>query len=179
MTRRLISIVLLVVICFALSGCRYGKKEENSMRVQRITFLQGGTTRTIESKFYFEYTDEEVDKAEFENATEKIENIYNTAGTIGVDGTVKDYRSETFNDSISPEELKEFVGKTYYYCADDGYGYIYGYLKITYTALHISYVDVSIINDDTFEVSYFDENLKETITMKVKSDNYSIVYFNE
>jgi len=179
MTRRFISIVLLVVICFALGGCRYGKKEENSIRVQQITFLQGGMTRTIESKFYFEYTEEEVDKEEFENATEKIEKIYNSEGTIGLDGTVKDYRSGALNSSISPEELNEFVGKTYYYCADDGYGYIYGYSKITYTALHISYVDVFFINDDTFEVSYFDVTFKETKTIRVKSDNYSIVYFNE
>ena len=131
------------------------------------------TIRRIKSRFYFEYITGPVDAAEYENAAEKLEFPY-TAGIVEVNGTVQNQGYNYFNYGETPEQLNDYIGKTYYYYSAD----YRSYQKIIYTALHLSYLNLTFINDDTFEVSYYDNSLKCTQTLRIKTDSYTVVYFN-
>ena len=172
--KKFIATLLLVVICFTLGACNNSDKNSNSIQVQQITYTLGGSTPTLTSRFYFDYILEEVSVTEYENATEKLEKYY-TAGIIEVDGTVSNQGNYSFNNGDTPKQLKDYIGKTYYCPAPYIYGICY---KITYTAVHISYLNVTFINDSTFELSYYDNSLKRTQTSRIKTDNYKIVYFS-
>lgn len=171
--KKFITILLLAVMCFTFVACNNSDKDDSSIQVQQITYTNGENSITLTSRFYFEYTTEQVDAAEYENAAGKLGSKYYTAGIVEVNGTVKNQGSYYFNNGETPEQLNDYVGKTYY-CTDD-----YGrYQKITYTALHLSYLNVTFINDATFEVSYYDNSLKGTQALRIKTDNYKVVYFS-
>ena len=170
--KKFITILLLAVMCFTFVACNNSDKDDSSIQVQQIIYANGADSITLTSRFYFEYTTDLVDAAEYENAAEKLEFPY-TAGIIEVNGTVKHQGSYYSNRGETPEQLNDYIGKTYYYPADYG-----NYKKITYTALHLSYLNLTFINDDTFEVSYYDNSLKGTQTLRIKTDSYTVVYFN-
>ena len=172
--KKFVSIFLLLAICMTFAACsdikNYGKE---SVRVQQFVYSDGDFTRNLVSKFYFDYTEEEVDASEYEAATNKLDKYFYREGEIEVDGTVKNTSGYYFNNGETPEELNKYVGKTYY--GTDGYG---RYCKITYTALHLSYLDVTFISDDTFEVTYYDDDLKGMQTLRIKTEYYTMAYFS-
>lgn len=171
--KKFIALVVLVIMCFTLVACNNSEKGDGSTQVQQITYTNGEASITLTSRFYFDYTIERVEAAEYEDAAEKLGSKYYTAGIIEVNGTVKNQDFYYFNNGETPEQLSEYIGKTYYYT--DEYG---RYEKITYTAIHISYLNITFVNDDTFEVSYYDHTLKGTQTLRIKTDNYKVVYFS-
>lgn len=173
--KKLVTILLLVVMCFLLMACGNSEKTEGPVQVQKITYSDGEGTEVLTSEFYFDYIIEEVDKAEYDNATEKLGEKFYTSGIIKVDGTVKNGGSYVFSNGETPAQLNEYVGKTYYVI---NYNYARGYYKITYTALHLSYLNITFVNGDTFEVSYYDNFLKGTQTLRIKTDNYTVLYFS-
>lgn len=179
--KNFIAILLLAAMCFTLAACNNSDKADGSIQIQQITYSNGRDTATLTSKFYFEYTTEEIDASEYKTATEKLKKPY-TSGRIEADGTVSNEIEFNFNNGERAEQLNDYVGKTYYYTVTEGEGYYGGeyivYHKITYTALHISYLNVTFVNDDTFEVSYYNGYAKETETLRIKTDNYKMVYFN-
>ena len=151
--KKIISIALLSCLMISLLSACSSKMltGDDSIKVQSITYSHGNSTTTLTSSYYFEYTKEEVDVTEYENATEKIEYDYDS-GIITIDGFARikiiGDRNETYERTTN--QLKELVGKTCYYMND----WTKRCYKITYTDLHLSYLNVKFINDDTFEVSY-------------------------
>ena len=188
--KKVLTVFLLVAMCFTFVGCNnigavcncdpdavckcgeITSNDQTSVRVQSITYTDGEETISLTSRFRFEYTEEYVGKYTDEEYEDAIEKCY-TSGIIEVNGTVKNQSDYVFNDGHTPEQLSDYVGKTYYV------HYLGYYKKITYTAVHISYLDVTFISDDTFEVSYYDYSLKDTLTLRIKTDNYKIVYFSK
>ena len=171
--KKFMELVIIVIMCFTLVACVNSKKDDDSIQVQQITYTNGEDSITLTSRFYFDYIIEQVDAAEYENATEKLGSKYYTAGIIEVNGIVKNQGMFYFNNGETPEQLNEYVGKTYY--CSDSYG---RYQKITYTAIHLSYLNITFINDGTFVVSYYDNSLRGTQTLRIKTDNYKVVYFS-
>ena len=175
------------IICIALFSCLLisllsacGSKMltgDDSIKVHSITYSHGNSEETIYSSYEFEYTIDIVDVTEYENSKEKREDIY-IRGTISIDGFAR-VNEGGITYEQTPNQLKDLVGKTYYYKRSDYNDTNHRYYKITYTDLHISYVNVTFINGDTFEVSYYSESDGKTITKRIKTEYYSITYFNE
>ena len=178
--KKFITIILLSAMCFTLFSCNDSENDDGSVRVQQITYTTSEDTVTLTSSFYFDYTTEEVDVSEYENAAKKLgyDRCY-TTGIIEVNGTAKNTSNNAFNDGHTPEQLSDFIGTSFYSWDYDYNNYQKIYLKHTYTAVHISYLNVTFVNDDTFEVSYYDNSLKGTKTLRIKTDNYNMVYFSE
>ena len=116
--KKLITILLLAVMCFTLAACDNSDKGNSSIQVQQITYTNGEDSITLTSRFYFEYTTEQVDATEYDNAAEKLGSKYYTAGIIEVNGTVKNQGFYYFNNGETPEQLNDYVDKTYY-CTDE------------------------------------------------------------
>ena len=177
--KKFITIILLSAMCFTLFSCNDSENDDGSVRVQQITYATGEDTVTLTSRFYLDCTTEEVDASEYENAAEELKQWPYTSGIIEVNGTIKNQGTTHFNDGLTVDQLSNFIGTSFYSWDYDYNNYQPIYLKHTYTAVHISYLNVTFVNDDTFEVSYYDNSLKGTKTLRIKTDNYNMVYFSE
>ena len=164
--KKLVSVLLLVVFCLSLSSCI----NEEPVQVQSISYSEGNLT----SSFSFQYSVENITKEEYDNAAEKMGEKFYTSGIIEVDGTAKNQGNYHFNDGHTPEQLQDRVGKTYY-CHNLNLGYV----KLTYTSLTISYINVRFLSDGALEVSYAVSADNEMQMFRIKSENYKIVYFLE
>lgn len=172
--KKLLIRLLLTAMCLSLVSCG-GFGENETKVVQSIVYDCGDGIVTLTSKYYFEYEEEEITAYEYEQAVDGVLNFY-TYGTINVDRTVGD------SDPFPLVLLNNYVGKSYYFIDYSSYDFVngefqYKYKRRTYTALHLAYLEVNFISDDVFEVSYYDPDLKDTQTLRIKTDNYKMVYF--
>jgi hypothetical protein len=179
----LAAITLLVTITFSV-GCEEIENRFVYKEVQKVTYALGGNWITRESKYFCEYEIEEVTEEEYLIVGNKYCDNYEyyTSGKIQRDRTVYEYN---IGEKLTLEELEEYTKYAHYIKEIDGgeldenYNYIhtYSYKKITYTNVIISLINVKFIDENTFELKYYDEQVKEFVTQKINSDNYEISYF--
>lgn len=146
-----------------------------SVKVQRITYMEGEKIVYLTSTFGFSYTAEDLTYEEYFASEELIYDISYISGIIQMDGTVqsRDWLYP-YDESDTPEDLKRYIGKSFY--AFTGCGST-GYQKIILTEIYVSYLYVDFVNDDTFDVSYYSNSFKKTITKRIKTSYYKIDYF--
>lgn len=173
--------VLLAAITFGclFTGCK--KEGDGYTEVCKVKYTHSGGSTTLSSKFYFNYILEEVTYKEYKSADKKVEKFY-TQGDICIDRTVENkgyYElssrrySANFSDGYTVEELAMYVGQTLYYTLEGSYEYY----KISYSDLVVAYVEIKNIKDDSFDVKYYNSDLKSYSKKTVKSSNYEIEYF--
>ncbi len=187
------SICAIVMLLALLTvGCDKSERRSYSVRAYQMEYSVAGNINRLRSQYFLEYTKEECDISEYNNATNKLEdyNSYNFyRGYIDIDGKVENAGWFTKNgeqtpERIKPTELIKLTDQAFY--LQEPYRYSnsgdleYRYYRVTITAVHIGYVDVTFYHDGSFEVTAYDYNNSVPIMpLRVMPESYEIVYFNE
>lgn len=176
--KKILSLIMVFVsLCsmFALSGC--GDNEPEYKQVQSVSYFYGDNEITVYSKIHFIYSTEDVSEEEYNNAENKGK--YYDVGIIKLDKTVENQGAWSINDGAKPEELKSQIGKVYYDYKYPSFAEPsrYGYVKKTFTDLVISYLEIKIVDDNTFILRYYSSDVKEFIAKEITSNNFVVNYF--
>ena len=177
--KKFICLIVVIAALMMLVSCNTNKIPEATDRVQSVVFRSGDHVEGYASKWRFVTECEEVSEKEFNNADKTITQKSGFTGGFNADGSP--YSSYSAFEDYSMEQLEDVVGSVYYYAeADYNYGYYKSkYYKITFEELELSYVNVSVLDDGSVCVSYYDFDSGTTVTKLIKSDFYTITYFTE
>lgn len=177
--KKFICLIVVIAALMMLVSCNTNKIPETTDRVQSVVFRSGDHVEGYASKWRFVTEWEAVSKKEFDNADKTIIRDSGFTGGFNADGSP--YSSNSTFEDYSMEQLEDVVGSVYYYAVGDhDYGdYKSKYYKITVEELELSYVNVSVLDEGSVCVSYYDFDSGTTVTKLIKSDFYTITYFTE
>lgn len=186
--KKFISVLLASFAICMLVSCDGAKSQDatneknyiSSINVHSISYHAAGEYSTnLISGFKFDTIEEPASASDYENATDKFSvgsNRFALSGAFDINGTASTTCSLLNGKTL--DELKELVGKTIYYHTTISY-YKDEYYKVTITELFVNHINVTFLSDESLIISYFDYDMEETVTTRVKTDNYTVVFFTE
>ena len=172
--KKLLLTFLIATLCLSLLSCQLISEFSYGEKVYELTYSVGGQSKTLKSIVIVKgELEKRITYKEFESAETKL--YFYSSGeyaTISINNTVRSC-FEQKEEWIELDEIKELEGETY--CVSN-YG---GYAKYTFTSVSAEYVEVTIIDDNTLEISYYQYEAKARVTERIKPDSYQITYFND
>ncbi len=180
----LISVLILLILPSA-TAC--DKQDESTVRVAQIEYSKGDTTVTLYSRVYYDCTVNEVTAEEYNGATEKFSASekytmsHSSYVNICADGTLSDTLLPGVDKDKQLDNLENYVYKTWYnhVPVPDFYQTTDKYHAVTYTAFTVAYLNILIIDKNTFEVTYYNKSLKQDVTERITTDYYKVTFFVE
>lgn len=128
-----------------------------SISAEEYDNANGNKWETESTGNYFHYYDEYLEQ----------EHCFNSKQTINTDKKVN-----FFGKDFSPRELEKREGESFFIKFEGNHR------KVIILEVEVYYVEIKFVNNDTMELRYYDIMKKETITKRVKTQNYQIIYFN-
>lgn len=155
---------ILLVFPISLSAC---SNDGEWKEIQSITYRTDSGGNTVTSTYWYECQRIEVTQEEYESASSEL------IGSRYEGGKIRTDRKTHLN------KLSSVIGEYYYLSLpiyEDTHT-VWEYFKYTYTSVEVRYVEIKFLDDNLFELKYYENG--DYVTIRVLPTSYEITYFTE